>query len=88
MPIRNPERAILKLTGEVHALYMTLQALVKAHLNPSILSNELSVAEQHGLAGLEPYPIDDAVIVAFQDAFAGIRRALAANPLYSQNRQP
>jgi hypothetical protein len=88
MQMSNPERAISKLAGETHALFMFAQVLAKANPSPQILSAELEAAEQFGLAGLEPHPIDDAAIEAFQDTVAGIRRALAANPLYTQHPQP
>jgi hypothetical protein len=67
---------------------MTIQVFAKTHPNPTAVLAELAVAEQLGLAALEPHPIEDAAIVEYQDAVAGIRRALAANPLYSQNPHP
>ena len=83
--MKNPERALATLVGEVHALYMAIQVLAKTHENPQLASSELDVAEQRGLAALEPHPIPDATIVGYQDVVAGIRRALAANPLYSHH---
>jgi hypothetical protein len=82
MPVKNAERALHTLTGEVHALFLAVQVLAKTHQNPSAMASELDIAAQRGLAGLEPHPIDDAVIVRYQDAIAGIQRALAANPLH------
>ncbi len=83
MPIRNPERAIATLTGEVHGLFMALQVLAKSHPYPNSALRELDNAEQLGLAALEPYPIDDAALAGFQHAIAGIRIALEANPQYN-----
>jgi hypothetical protein len=86
--MRNPERAISIITGEVHALFMAVQVLVKTHPNPNFALAELAAAEQLGLAALEPHPIADATIVGYQETVAGIRRALMANPLCNRDRQP
>jgi hypothetical protein len=82
MPMKNAERAIYTLTGQVHALYMAVQVLAKTHQNPSAALSALESADQQGLASLEPHPIADAVIVGYQDSIAAIRRALEANPLH------
>jgi len=84
MPMKNPERAIATLVGEFHALYITVQVFAKTHENPNLAFSELTTAEQLGLAAIEPHPIPDATIVGYQDVIAGIRGALAANPLYSR----
>lgn len=86
MTMNNPERALLTLVGEVHALFMAMQAIVRTHPNPSAALVQLDVADQLGLASLEPHPIQDAVIAGYQETVAGIRRALLANPLYNQGR--
>ena len=52
--------------------------MAKTHPNPNDLLGELNVAEQLGLAALEPHPLQDAVIAGFQDTVAGLRKALAA----------
>jgi hypothetical protein len=83
MAMRNPERAIATLTGEMHALFMAVQALAKTHPNPIAALSEFDAAAQLGLAALEPHPIPNAVIAGYQDTVAGIRGAFAANPLYS-----
>ncbi len=83
MPIRNPERALNQLVGEFHALFMAVQVLAKTHPSPNVAKTELDGAEQLGLAALEPHPIDDAILIAFQDTMRGIQQALSANPLYS-----
>jgi hypothetical protein len=89
MPMRNSEQALNKLVGEVHALFMAVQVLAKTHPNPNAAKTELDIAEQLGLAALEPHPIDDAVLTAYQDTVKGIQQALLANPLYIQkNHQP
>jgi hypothetical protein len=85
MPMKNPQRALSTLTREVHALYMTIQALARTHPNPTEFSLQLDQVEQMGLAALEPHPIDDAAIVGYQDTMKAIRRVLAANPRNSQN---
>jgi hypothetical protein len=82
--MRNPERALYKIVGEVHALFMAVQVLAKTHSNPAVAKAELEIAEQLGLAAIEPHPIDDAVLIAYQDTVKGIRQSLLANPLYSQ----
>lgn len=82
MPLKNAERAIQTLTGEVHALFLAVQVLAKTHPNPSVVLSDFEILAQQGLAALEPHPIDDAVIVGYQDAIAAIRRALEANPLH------
>jgi hypothetical protein len=80
MPMKNPERALAKLVGEVHALYLSVQVLAKSHPYPVSALAALSEAEQRGLAALEPHPIDDAIIATFQETVEGIRQALLANP--------
>ena len=82
MPLKNPERAIAKLTGETHALFVFAQALARAHQFPQELMLQLRTVE-HGLTELEPLPIDDAAIAAFQDMLSGIRRALTENQKYN-----
>jgi hypothetical protein len=84
MPMKNPERALVTLVGEFHALYIAVQVLAKTHENPNLAVSELAQAEQLGLAAIEPHPIPDATVVGYQDVIAGIRGALAANPLYSR----
>jgi len=81
--MKNPDRALATIVGEVHALYMVVQVLAKTHENPQLALSELAVVEQLGLAALEPHPIPDATIVGYQDVIAGIRKALGANPLYN-----
>jgi hypothetical protein len=83
MAMRNPNRAISTLVGEVHALFMAVQVLAKTHPNPSAVLAEFDTATQLGLANLEPHPIEDAVIVGYQETADAIRQALAANPLCS-----
>jgi hypothetical protein len=82
MPMKNAERAIYTLTGQVHALYMAVQVLARTHQDPSAVLSDFEILAQQGLASLEPHPIDDAVIVGYQDSIAAIRRALEANPLH------
>ena len=82
MPMKNAERAICTLTGEVHALFLAVQVLAKTHQNPSAALSDLEIAAQMGLAALEPHPIDDATIGGYQDTIAAIWRALEANPLH------
>jgi hypothetical protein len=83
-PMQNPERALAALVGEVHALFMAVQVLAKTHPSPNAAKTELDVAEQLGLAALEPHSIDETVLIAYQDAVKGIQQALLANPLYNQ----
>ena len=52
--MKNPERALATLVGEVHALYMAIQVLAKTNVNPQLASSELDVAEQRGLAAFKP----------------------------------
>jgi hypothetical protein len=76
--MQNPERAIAYLVGEVHALFMFSQALAQVHPHPEQLLATLEIAEQLGLAHLEPHPVQDAVIDGYQHVISGLRKALGA----------
>ncbi|HEV2545837.1 MAG TPA: hypothetical protein VGU20_00715 [Stellaceae bacterium] len=74
MPMKNPERAISYLTGEVHALFMFAQVVARTHPDPSALLAELHEAGQQGLAMLEPLAVQDAAIEGYQFAIDALRK--------------
>jgi hypothetical protein len=76
VPMRNIEGAVAKLTGEVHALFIITQVLARSHPNPDALLSDLDTFEQNGLANLEQHSIPDDVLVGYQHALAGIRKAI------------
>jgi hypothetical protein len=79
MPPKNVDHAIAILTGQVHALFMTCQAMGKAHPNPEDLLSRFEYAAQAGLASIENLPLKkDDVIDGYQFAAAGIRTVLEA----------
>jgi hypothetical protein len=86
MPMKNPERALAAIVGEVHGLFLAIQALARTHSDPASALAVLNKAEPFGLAALEPHPIPDEAIVGYQHALEGIRQALEANPLYSPDQ--
>jgi hypothetical protein len=80
--MKNPERAISNLTGMVHGLFMTTQAILNEYPDPKGLLLRFADAEQSGLAQIETAPIPDAVIEGYQHVFGAFRsilEALAAN---------
>lgn len=78
MPPERMTHSVLYSTGEVHALLMFAQALVKSH--PEILP-DAEIAWQHGLASLEQLPDSgDVVIDGYQFAVGAIRGAAAIEP--------
>jgi hypothetical protein len=85
MAMKNHERALATLTGEVHALFMAVQALAKTHPKPSAALLEFDAATQLGLAHLEPHPISDAAIGGYLDAATAIRLALLENQAGIEN---
>lgn len=88
MAMNNPERAIATAIGEVHALFMAVQALAKTHPNPDAALELFNSLADHGLAALEPHPIPDAAIHGYQHVVQGTRQALEANPLRNQGDGP
>lgn len=83
MPIMPRERAthsILFLTGEVHALVMFSQALVKSHPDPRTLLSHLNEPTQYGLASLEQLSnAGDIVIEGYQFVIDAIHKAAQAS---------
>jgi hypothetical protein len=79
MPMNNPERALATVVGEVHGLFMAVQALVKTHPVPQQFLTEFEKFAQFGLAAIEPHPVPDAVVHGFQHVVAGIRQAAAVD---------
>jgi hypothetical protein len=88
MAIKNSETALVKLTGEVHALYLFVQALARTHSNPSLALEEFERASQAGLAFLEPHAVPDVMIATYQETVEGLQRAIRSNPRYIQKEQP
>ena len=80
--MKNPERALATIIGEVHGIFMAMQVMARTHPAPNVALDELSDVEQMGLASLEPHPIPDSTIEGFRHAVSGIRKALEANPKY------
>jgi len=88
MAMNNPERALATITGEVHALFMAVQALAKTHTHPEAALVEFENFAQFGLAALEPHPVPEATIRGYQHVVEGIRQVLAANPQRNQSPEP
>jgi hypothetical protein len=73
MPPDRMTNSVLMTTGQVHALLMFAQAVVKQR--PDLLP-EIENAWQHGLASLEQLPdAGDVVIEGYQYVVGAIRRA-------------
>lgn len=69
-------RSISTLTGMVHGLFMTCQAIAKTHPNIDLVFTELERAEMTGLAFLENQPVRDAAIVGYQHVMEALKKQL------------
>lgn len=80
--MKNPEEALNKLTGEVHALYLFSQVIGRTHPTPNSVLDEFEIASQQGLAFLEPHTVSESVISAYRDVVKALQQALQSNPHY------
>ncbi len=60
MAMNNPERALAEVIGMVSGLSLALQALARTHSDPEIAREALNLADEVGLASLEPSPVPEA----------------------------
>jgi hypothetical protein len=71
------DHAVKMLVGEVHALNMIMQSLVKTHPEPEKLLAQLDEAEPRGLASLEYLPVHgEALIDGYQFVMDVVRGRL------------
>ncbi|UFX42021.1 hypothetical protein HAP47_0022300 [Bradyrhizobium sp. 41S5] len=76
MPPERMTHSVLFTTGQIHALLMFAQSVVRSH--PELLA-EAEVAWQFGLAGLEQLPdAADVTIEGYQFVVGAIREAAAS----------
>jgi hypothetical protein len=86
MVLKNPERALATIVGEVHALFMAVQALAATHPNPDAAIQLFNTISDAGLANIEPHPIPDAAIQGYQHVVQGFHKALESNRAKNESR--
>lgn len=85
MPMKNPERAIATLTGEVHALFMLCQGLVKLHVDQhAALVAVVDEIHQKGIASIAPTPVPEATIEGFEFVMEAVKGLLSKKPASPQ----
>lgn len=69
-------RSISTLTGMVHGLFMTCQAMAKTHPHIDLVLTEIERGDMAGLANLENQPIGDAAIEGYQHVMEALKKQL------------
>jgi hypothetical protein len=82
----SPERtthAVTYLMGEVHALSMACQMLLRTHPNYAAAHAELGLIRQLGLAAIAPAPVPEATVEGFEFIMAALEKV---RPIAPANR--